>query len=311
MTLDLWNNWIVMGFTGAALWGLSCAIDVCFVKGRVYRRPVEGPVVAGLFCVGPMVGVDGMQNALDVDAGVLAVACVAALCYLLHVYFYFSALFALNDASNAEIFNCLSILIVPVLAFFFLGEILSPQHYLAMGLSVIGIGVLIRLQGPRLTPPIVLRLAISVISASLMMVLQAWVLRNVGYEAGLWLFSAASFGAVSFLLALSGDVRRGLLRVGLRFGPLLVAVQVLELGAVLGSQRATETAPSVSSVALIESSLPLFVMAFSGVLVFLGRAGWRTIGRGVREALEAQTTAGTAKLLSLALIIAAIYLANP
>lgn len=306
--MEVWDNWIAIGLISAAAWGLSCVIDVCFVGEGIYREPVEGPLVAGLFCIVPLFTFDGMETALDVDPGVAAVALLAGICYLLHIYFYFKALFALNDGSNAEIFNTMSVLFVPVFAFVLFGEILEPLHYFAIGLSISGILVLVRCQLSTLTWRVAVLLGISVLFISLVMVMQAWVLQFVGYEIAVSLFSLAAFISVVSLLGARVRLRRRILHLCRRFGLLFVGVQLLELCAVLGSQRATDVGPSVSLVALLECSLPVFVMAFSWRLLGVSR-NWRTTGiDGIRNALASQTNAFSAKLLSLVLILSAIGL---
>jgi len=306
--MELWSSWIAMGLISAAAWGLSCVIDVCFVGEGIYRKPEDGPIVAGLFCVVPFLTLSGPETVLDVDSRVVAAAFLAGICYLLHVYFYFKALFDLNDASNAEIFNTLSVLFVPVLAFLLLGEILPPLHYVAIGLSVIAILVLIRFQLSTLTWQVAVLLGASVLCVSLVMVMQAWVLQFVAYETAVSLFSLAAFVAALCLLAAKKRLRRRIVHLCKRFGLLLLAVQLLELTAVLGSQRATDVGPSVSLVALLECSLPIFVIAFSWM--FLGASRyWPKTGRdGIRTALASQTDAYPAKLFSLVLIAAAIGL---
>lgn len=295
-----------MGLISAAAWALSCVFDICFIGKGIYREPMDGPLIAGLFCVVPLFSVDSWRPALQVEIEIGSVAILAGIFYLLHIYFNFKALFALNDATNAEIFNTLSVLIVPVLAFLFLGEVLLPLHYLAIGLSVTGILALVRFQRARLTAQVAAYLAVSVIFVSLMMVMQAWVLESVAYDVAVLLFSLAAFCAMSVALVLRPALRRRALRLGAQYGVVLCAVQLLELGGVLGSQRATDVGPSVSLVALLECSLPVFVMLFSWVLLAVSRHRRDQDGNGYRSALRAQTNAYPAKIASLALIIVAI-----
>ncbi len=309
--MELWDSWIAVGLISAAAWGLSCVIDVCFVAEGIYRKPIDGPLVAGLFCFVPLVSSDSKATVLSVDPRVAVVALLAGVFYLLHIYFYFKALFALNDASNAEIFNTLTVLFVPVFAFFVLGEILSPLHYFAIGLSIAGILVLVRFQFSSLTWQVAGVLGISVVLISLVMVMQAWVLQFVGYETAVLLFSLGAFVSVVALLGARMHLCRRILNLCGRFGLLLAAVQLLELGAVLGSQRATDVGPSVSLVALLECSLPVFVMGFSWMLLIASRH-WRGSNTdNIRAALALQTKAYPAKLLSLVLIISAIGLVQP
>lgn len=308
--MELWNSWVAMSLLSAAAWGLSCVIDVCFVGEGIYRKPVDGVLIAGLFCALPFLAFNEPGNTHDVDTGVVVVALLSGIFYLLHVYFYFKALFALNDASNAEIFNTLSVLIVPILAFFMLGELLPVRYYVAIGISVLGIVVLIRFQLSVLTWQVAVLLGVSVLFVSLVMVMQAWVLRFVDYKTAVSLFSASAVVAVLALLIGRGHLRQRVLVICRRIGWLLLVVEFLELTAVFGSQRATDVAPSVSLVALLECSLPIFVMVFSAMVLGVSRY-WQKIGQDdVRVALASQTDAYPAKLFSLALIVVAISLVH-
>ena len=74
-------------------------------------------------------------------------ALVAGVCYFLHVYFVFRALFTVNDASCSETFNTLSVLLVPCLVFVVLGERLSSIYYVVISMALGDILVLIRYHG--------------------------------------------------------------------------------------------------------------------------------------------------------------------
>ena len=306
----LWDSWIAIGLLSVAAWGLSCVIDVCFVAEGIYRKPVDGLVVAGVFLVIPLFVSTG-NSSFDVGSpGVAIAALTAGVFYLLHIYFYFRALFALNDASNAEIFNTLSVLMVPVLAYVLLGEVLEPLHYAAIGVSVLGVLLLIRLQLSTLTWKVSALLGMSVLFISLVMVMQAWVLEHVEYDTAVSLFSSGGVLVIVTLLVTRGGLRSRTMALGRRFGVVLVGVQLLELGAILGLQRATDVGPSVSLVALLECSLPLFVMGFSWLLLGLSRCWHDSTSAGIRTALAEQTHAYPAKLISLVFIVSAIILAQ-
>ncbi len=305
------ENWIVMGLAAAAAWALSSVIDVCFVGDGVYREPSDGPVIAGLFCLLPLATAMPSAGVPSVETGVAGVAMLAGVAYLLHIYLYFRALFTLNDAANAEIFNTLSVLIVPVLAWVLLGERLAGSCYLAIGLGAVGVLALVGLQAARMGRRIIALLAASVCCVSLSMVLQAWVLRHAGYGEAVWWFSLAGvLGAVAFIGTGIGRWRR-IGRLWRRFGLLFLLAQALEIGGVLASQRATDVGPSVSLVALLECTLPVFVMGFS-LLIAAGTRQWqRTRTEAMRAALARQTRAAPAKFASLILILCAVLLVRP
>jgi hypothetical protein len=297
-----------MSLLAAAAWGLSCVVDVCFVGNGVYRRPSDGPAIAGFFCVIPAVLASGSLDWNGVDWAVAAVGSLSGVVFLLHIHFYFKALFALNDAVNAEIFNTLGVLVVPLLAFLLLGERLGAVNYLAIAIAAVAVLILISMQVDRLCRRSVSYLAASVSSASLLMVMQAWVLESANYATAIWLFSMTAFVVTVLVFGVPAASRQRLGGMWCRFGILFIVVQLLELGAVLGSQRATDLSPSVSLVALLECSLPLFVMAFSWALAPVARFWRPTASHALNSALAEQVAAAPSKLATMLLIIVAITL---
>jgi drug/metabolite transporter (DMT)-like permease len=305
----LFESWFLFGLVAVAAWGLSCVIDACFVGEGVYRKPVDGPAVAGLFFLVPVLTADP-GDVTGVAPPVLITAFLAGAVLLLHLYLYFRALFEVNDASNAEIFNTLSVIIVPLLAIVALDEVLEPIHYLAVGISAVGILMLLRCDASSVTLRVAALLIASVVSISVVIVMQAWVLQSIGYASAIWWFSLGAFASSAALLIVNALLRRRVAKILRRHGLVIVGVQCLEVAAMLGSQKATDLGPSVTLVVLLECSLPLFVMLFSWVFLVYSRY-WRAAGRrNLNKVLATQTGGLTGKLLSLAVIVLAIGLSQ-
>ncbi len=307
MTMMPWDNWVMMSILAASAWAASCVLDVCFVSRGIYRRPWDGPTVAGLFCVVPVVIVP-MTGRLDfsVEPNVLVVAFLSGLVFLAHVYSYFKALFLLNDAVNAEIVNNLCVLIVPVLAFFLLGERLGILHYVSICIGAGAVILLMMSQTFRLQHRVVLYLGISVSSISLMMVMQAWVLQHLGYASTVWIFCFASFATVGLTIAVAPGQSKNLLASAKSFGLAFVGVQLLELGGTLGSQRATDVGPSVSLVALLECAVPVLIMVFSWATVASVRLTHGQAAQILVPALLQQTRFAPTKIMAVLMIVLAI-----
>ncbi|HNP35238.1 MAG TPA: EamA family transporter [Woeseiaceae bacterium] len=308
MTAGFVDNWVFLSLFAAAAWGLSCVIDVGFVSAGVYRVPSDGVMVAGLFCLLPLFVMAQFANALDLDFLLVGVGLLSGLAFLLHIYLYFKALFFLRDAVNAEIFNALSVLFVPTFAFIFLGERLSGLHYAAIAIAVAGIIVLIGFQVARLSWQVVACLLASVIAASLMMVMQAWVLQRTNYASAVCMFSFSAFATSLIMVGVQKERRHRVAKMFRQFVPLFVAVQLLEVLAVLASQRATKSGPSVSFVALLESTLPLFVLVFSWVSALAVKYWLPLRFIQLRSTLKLQTVATPSKVLSMLLIVVAIVM---
>ncbi len=308
MTSLLVDNWIIMALGATGAWALSCIVDVCFVGNGIYRKASDGTLIAGIFCLVPAVLTGFWVQLDDVTVAVAAVSALSGLAFLLHVDFFFRALFSLNDAVNAEIFNTLGVVIVPVLAFMLLEERLTSLNYVAIAVAAAGILILVRFQLTRMSWPVVAYLGASVLFASLMMVMQAWVLAQAGYVTVVFLFSSGAFIAVLAVFAVRRRDRQRVVRVCRRFGVLFASLQLLEIAAVLGSQRATDVGPSVSLVALLECSLPVFVMLFSWLFVIAADFWGHGRAAALRSALALQTVAAPPKVVSLLMIVFAIFL---
>ena len=296
----------MLALLAAALWALSCVIDVCFVGEGIFTNPMDGTVITGLFCILPLgllLPQAGAWHDVPMPAGVAAAS--AGIFYFLHVYFYFRALFALNDGSNAEIFNNLTVLFVPFLAFVILGERLPPVIYVATLLAFAGVIVLLRGQVGRIEPRLIFHLMLAVVCVSLSTVLQAGALQQIEYANAVVIFSVACFLCSVLVVVANRSLRRNTVGLCRRFGAVFVAMQAIDIAAVLASQRSTEIAPSVTLVAITESTLPLFIMIFSlgTVLVLRYRS---TLSARVRAALLTQTSGWHSKTLSLLLIVSAI-----
>lgn len=310
MHTALTENWILMALIASAAWALSCVVDVLFVSRRVYRGPADGPLIAGLFCSIPAMLSAGAAQPDTLSVTAVAVTMASAIAFLSHVYCYFKALFALNDAVNAEIVNTLGVVTVPVLAFVFLGERLSPLHYLAVTIAAFAVLFLVQRQAGRIPGRAIGYLAGSVFCLSAMMVLQAYVLARVQYVTVIFLFSATVFAAVVFVLIVRREQRASVVRMSRRFSSVFVGLQLLEIGAVSASQRATDLSPAVSLVALVECSVPLFIMALSALIAAAIRwsSAWPT--NELRSTLDLQTRSAPSKFGAMLMIVAAIFLTS-
>ncbi len=308
MYFDVWNHWLLMALLTPALWAMSCIMDVCFVGKRIFRYPSDGPIISGLFCILPLfvvfTEVGGWET---VTLGTAWPALLAGVCYFLHLYFAFKVLFTINDASCSETFNTLTVFFVPIMAFVLLGERLDPIYYVAIILALTGILVLIRYHLSGVHWRAVALLTIAVMCISLTMVLQAWVFERMAYWNGMILFAFGTFIMALMIAVIQRKRRRRIVGLCRRFGKFFILAELLQLTAVLASQRATAIGPSVSFVAVVECSLPLFVMLFSAGFVACSRR-WKTLTPHLHETLLLQMTSATVKCISLTFIVGAIIM---
>ena len=304
------ENWLALALLSAAAYALCCLVDVCFVGWRVFRMPIEGPIVSGLVCIVPLLlfAPAALDDLPVLESGAAAASIGAGAFYMAHLYFYFRALFLLNDAANAEVFNNLSVMLVPLLAFVLLGERLAPLAYIAIGLAAAGVIVFMATSSGvyrQAVPPLVAAAA----TLSVSMVLQACALESAAFGSAVVLFSAACFGTAVLLSVASFAARQRALELLLRFGPLFLGIELVELAALIASQRATDIGPSVSLVALAETTLPVMVVVISGALMLVTRR-WSRIPPATTALLGRQLHALPAKCASMVLIGVAVVIAS-
>ena len=316
------EHWLLIAFISPAAWAIACLVDVCLIDREIYRKPVDGVIVSGTFFAVPvmfllpgitadaamLVTVDHWEHsrAENTLKGAL-LAMLAGSFYMLHLYFYFKTLFVANDVSNAEIFNLLSVLVVPVLAFMLMGEHLGLQYYGAIALAGVGVLVMARQYIASLSRKAGCYIALSVVFISLSMVIQAMALENAPASSVSAYYLLAGL-CIALVLGFYRTARRHrMLRLLWRFGALFAAVELLETLGILASQLAIKLSPSVSLVAVIECALPLLVITFSAfVLWTLKFSG--VSAPAVRHAIAIQVSGCGCKCVSIALIATAIFL---
>jgi len=304
----LWDNWIIVAFIAPVVWATSCIIDVCFVSENIYRRPMDGTIISGLVSVIPcvyfLINIDSWAGISLTDA---IPAVVAGVVYFLHSYYYFRALFCINDASGAETFISMSVLVVPVFAFLFLGERLDTIYYVAAIAALIGIVILIACHFKSINRRAIWNLSFAVVYISLCMVVQAWVFKKMDFQHGITLFCAGSFGTALLVCLFKPSQGKRIAGICRRYGPILIFAELIGILAVLMSHRATSISPSVTLVAIVECSLPVFIILLSLAVRTIPKR-WYSISTDTHEALALQVSSLPAKLVSLSLISFAIVL---
>jgi len=273
--MDILQNWIVMAILTPTLWAIGCLIDSTLVGNKTYETPVDGTLVSCLFCLAPallIVGIDHSTVATTLtEQGVPRAAIAASIAYMLHLYFYFRTLHRLNDVAGTETFLSFSVLVVPVFAWWLLGEKLPSNFYHAF--LVAGIGALFQcwLVIKVVGMAIMGNLIVSVLAISLSMVLQAHALNTHGFSTANLVFNLACLAGAALFLMCSRTILLRLVSIICRIPLVLVISEGLGVLAIVSSHRATQLGPSVSIVALIECLLPLLIVAISALLIWCNK----------------------------------------
>ena len=273
--MDLSQNWILMAILTPTFWAIACLIDSCLVGSKIYRTPADGTIVSSLFCFVPALLIIGLDHStVFATLGKQSLpwmAVVAGLAFVVSLYFYFRTLHCLNDVAGTETFLSFSVLVVPMFAWWLLGERLPSHIYLAF--VVAGISALLQcwlvIKAAGLLN--VGNLLISVLAISLSMVLQAHALDTHGFSTANLLFNLTCVAVAGLFLAYSKTIRYRLMEISRKFPGILVIAEGLGILAIVSSHRATQQGPSVSIVALIECLLPVIIIAISALLIWFNR----------------------------------------
>ena len=275
MVMDLSQNWILMAILTPTFWAIGCLIDSCLVGSKIYKTAADGTIVSCLFSLAPALLILVFEHSTVIttlsEQNVPRVAIAAGIAYALHLAFYFRTLHSLNDVAGTETFLSFSVLVVPVFAWWLLGERLPSHLYLAF--IIAGIGALlqcclvIKVAGIA----IIGNLIISILAISLSMVLQAHALDTHGFSTANLVFNLSCVAGAALFLVCSRATLHRFVKIAKRFPAVLMLAEGLGVLAIVSSHRATQLGPSVSIVALIECLLPLLIVAISALLIWCNR----------------------------------------
>lgn len=308
--VELWtpNHWIIMAWIAPSAWALSSLIEVSLISRDAFRTDRDATVVTGFLSILPCLAIAALASPpLEIEPRSCLLALTAGLAYLGHLFFYFKALFTLNDAAHADAFLNFSVVLVPLMSFLVVGEELRDVHYGGITLAALGV-LVINLNDRRAggtkpcpTPPLIL----SVIFLSVSCVLQDQTFLLVDYWTGSFWYG---LGVISGLVALSlRSSFHGLRRTLTQYPVGLGLSQFLTGLGVMASLRATDLSPSVSLVVLIECAAPILLMFFSLSALWLLK-GPLAKSTNLRNTLRLQLRQTPAKLVSCGLILAGIGL---
>jgi len=277
------NHWLAIAFLAPMFWALVNIIDVYFVGG-IYKDELDGTIISGLFQIVPwsilffiadfnLAGAFNSNNTLWLD-GTLILSFIGGLLYTSSFYFYFKALFSKNDVSMLQVFWSLTIIAVPVLSFFIFGEVLPAFKYAGMAVVLLGATVLslnakLRESFSGRYLKIMLG-AVLFLSLSMILEERAYNLLGVSYGSqGFWLgFFFFSLGAFTAGLLFALFFKRSPWVLIRKYYKIFLLGEGIYFLGNLFSQRALDIAPSASYVAAVETFIPVFVLAYSLLILF-------------------------------------------
>lgn len=288
-------------------------VDTYLVHDDVFESPLEPAIISGLMQSMFWLALPFVDFTLPAEVWIAVLAVVGGILHGWSMYFYFKTIFSFGDISLASILWNLTLAIVPVLAFVFLGEMLSASQYIGIALLFMG-ALLISYSGDintRVFLRVLSLMSLSVVFMSVSMVCMKSVYTHTDFWNGYVLYNFGIVGGSLAMLALSFVRKtdrhlRGVLR---RYFKLFLFIEFLQL---VGEffYNVAESLGSVSLVSAVESLQDVFVMAF-GALIFFGmKFFFKRKQRIVSAMYTLQSRALFAKLFAVAVMVYGAYLVS-
>jgi uncharacterized membrane protein len=313
--MNVWNYWFAIALVAPFLWALVNVIDVYFVDG-VYEDEFDGAVIMGVFQLIPWLFVPlGIVSFVVPPMTAVAFSFLGGFLFLCSFLFYFRALFTENDVAVIQVLWNLSIPLVPILTFIFLGERLEIIQYLGIGVTFIG-AVVFALAGGVLREKfrkVMGTMVVAVVALSASMVLQdrAYAISGQGDFWSTFLVFCLGASVAGVILPFF-DSRVGVLSRFRHIGDLakkyflvFSLTEIIVLVGTITSQRSIDLSPSVSFIAVIESLVPIFVLIIS---VLLSVTFLLTNKKLAKRLYDDQLSSARVKITSAVVMSYGIYL---
>ena len=304
------DGWLFFAWMVPVAWGLAALIDVLMIEWDIYQSPVQATAISGLVVAVPLlVAVTPFAALEQLDMTSVAVGICSGICYALHLHYFYKAVFIANDAAHTEAFMNIEVVVVPVLAFLFLGESLGGSSYLSIVLAAFGV-IVLNWETQRIVASqryLIQLLTIAVMISSIAFILQDILFDLTSYRTALVCYSIGVLAGITPLLLQQG-IRRTCGRL-LQYAVPVFFAEVFAVIATLSSMRAIASSPPVSLVAVIETFRPLVIMT----ICFLMWIAMRHAGLGYERTLAAlrmQFSGSFRKLFACTLLSCGVFLAS-
>lgn len=261
---SIWNNWLLIAIIPPMLYAIVSLFDAYFIDQKIFANAREATIVSALFGAMPLLApVFGVIEVKLPPPNVTAIALLTGTAFTLHIYFYLAALFEKNDVVLGETIQNLSVLCVPFLAYFLIDEVLTPVHYVGIGIATLGVVFMYCHNKPSVSGNFAGcgKMMISMLLFSLTLIAGEWIYQHTAFWDGYMVFSfgmlTAGFGF--YLLGNKGKIPR-IVCSNWRF--FLFAEGLTTIG-ILCSQRAVDISPSVTFIAITECLVAFFILLLS------------------------------------------------
>jgi uncharacterized membrane protein len=315
------NHWLAIAFLAPMFWAIVNIIDVYFVDG-IYRDELDGTIISGLFQIVPwsilfFVANFKLSDAINVSTGLdktLILSFAGGLLYTSAFYFYFKTLFNHNDVSMLQILWNLTIIAVPALSFLFFRETLPGFKYIGMVIVLFGATMLsfnAKLRN-KFSAKYFWTMMGAVLFLSLSMILEERAYNILGETyggQGFWLgFFFFSMGAFTTGALFAIYSKRNPFPLIKKYYKIFLLGEGIYFFGNLFSQKALDVAPSASYVAVIETFVPVFILAYSLLILFLFSAILRRKNETIKRIYSEQIGGIWVKILATVVMAIGVYI---
>ncbi|MDO8240445.1 MAG: hypothetical protein Q7T51_00460 [Candidatus Moranbacteria bacterium] len=302
------QNWMLIAFVAPMSWALVVMIDRWLATDQ-FKEEDEVVAVIGFFGILPLMSmfVWGLPK-VNILYGSLAVG--SGILFMIYTFFYFRSLFKSDDTVLISILMNMPGLVVPLLAAWLVHERLSGVEYFGIVVVVTG-SVIACFEGKVVHDKlkcIAWPMAIAIITFSLSMVVDEQVYNKISFYDGFMFFSVGIFLSGCFCYTKKSIREKRLFRVKTSSYLWLVVAECFNLIAIVFSHYAIKVSPAVSYVAVIETTVPAFVLIVCGLIYWFCRTFNISIDSKHADVLQSQFVGLGNKSLAIAIMAFGIYL---
>jgi len=306
------NNWLLLAFAAPMVWALGNLVDVYLVK-EAFKNEYDGVIIFSLpgFLVLPLMALPGFSLP---DAETTMLALLSGGLMATYFLFYLRAIFITGDVTLIQAIWNTTAIMVPLLAYFILGEKLSLIQYVGIGVVFLAATILSLGKSTRQgVAKILLNMTLAVAIFSLNMVIDSRVYAHCEFWSGfILIILGGSLAGLVLLLArvLAGKPVGHLLRIERRHLWWLLVANILGTLGTICSHRAIKFTPAVSYIAVIESFMPVFIVVESALLYLAAKVLAIRNNDTLRAIYEEQVVGVGMKFFVVAIMAFGIYLIN-